>query len=95
MLILDWWHSNDVTVSASISGPGVSIDVFVGSILFADEECIEIGGLGLMLSIDFSTASGFSWGEESDESAEFDPATFDSVFRFKSDGKLFALGAAK
>jgi|SRR5487761_1821929 len=95
LLIPSGWAEAETTVSVRIRSSWITSDGFAGSILSADSECVEIGGPGLMLSVEFSLASKFTWGEETGSDAEFDPDTFESVLRFEATGVSFAVAAAK
>lgn len=95
LLVLNGWAESETTVSVRIRSSWIESDGFAGTIISADIDCIEIGGFGLMLSVDFSCASGFTWGEEREPGAEFDPEIFESVLRFDSNGISFAFAAGK
>ena len=63
LLVLNGWLESETIVSVRIESSWINTDGFAGSILSADSECVEIGGPGLMLSVDFSSATAFTWGE--------------------------------
>jgi hypothetical protein len=93
LLILSGWRDEETTISVRIESSWIESGGFAGGIDFVDSDCIKIGGPGLTLSIDFSCASNFTWGEEKD--SDFNPDTFESVLRFEATGMSFALAAAK
>jgi hypothetical protein len=95
LLILRGWAETEAIVSVRIESSWIESDGFAGGVDFVDSDCIEIGGPGLMLSVDFSSASKFRWGEEKGPSSDFNSDTFESVLRFEANGMSFALAAAK
>src|ERR1700677_1490439 len=96
LLVLNGWLESETIVSVRIESSWINTDGFAGSILSADAECVEIGGPGLMLSVDFSSAAGFTWGEEKESDAEFAPDVFESVLRFTTElGLSFAFAASR
>jgi hypothetical protein len=96
ILVLNGWAESKATVLVRIKSSWIDSDGFAGSIISADAECVEIAGPGLMLSVDFSSATAFTWGEEKESDAEFDPAVFESVLRFTTaHGLSFAFAASR